>query len=169
MHRRGLQSVSSTASGSRVFLRNAHANAVGSKKPAKQQQPPPAHPKKKNKPPPPPLPKDRKFLGSLDGGRRSTTKIRDAPEHVHKDVRDVIKAYARGTRKPGQIEETATLEKSVQSTVPSLTKTQFFSEEGPDLEPALEPEGLETTQSLLPGTFVEIRRYVCIVFRVIQS
>lgn len=167
MHRRGLQNISCTVSASRASLRHAHSTSVDLQKHVKPS--PQNNPKKKGKSTLPPPPKDRKFIGSLDGGRRSTTRIRDAPEHVHKNVREVIKAYARGTRKPGQVENTSALERSVQTSVPSLTKTQFFSEEALEVESTLDQEELVEVQSLQPGTFIEIRRYVRDILRFFRS
>lgn len=159
MHRHGLQHISSTAARSRTFLQYAHSHTINTGKSV--ESPSRAYSKKQGNPSLPPLPKSKKFSGSLDGGRRPTKESRDAPNRTFEGVREVIQAYARGSRKPGQTDtETAALERIVQSTVPSLNKTQFFSKTEPDADPVFEQDEFLTIQSLLPGTFIELRRYV---------
>lgn len=157
MHRRGLQHISSTAARSHTFLRYAHSHTINTGKSV--ESPPRANSKNKGKPSLPSFPKSKKFIGSLDGGRRSTKESRDVPSRTFEGVREVIQAYARGSQKPGQTDtETAALERIVQSTVPSLNKTQFFSKTEPDADPVFEQDEFLTTRSLLPGTFIELRR-----------
>lgn len=155
MHRRGLQHVSSTVSGSQVLTRCIHGSAAAPPYAAKSTPRPP--PRKKGKATRPPPPKDRNVIGSVDIGRRSALE----PAINSKDVLKAVDELIIASAKAKVSRNTVALEQNVQSIVPSQTKTQFFAEPAPEVAADFSVgEDLGSSRSIPVGAFIELRRYV---------
>ncbi|KIP04403.1 hypothetical protein PHLGIDRAFT_109664 [Phlebiopsis gigantea 11061_1 CR5-6] len=153
MHRRGLQHVSSTVSGSQVLTRCIHGSAAAPPYAAKSTPRPP--PRKKGKATRPPPPKDRNVIGSVDIGRRSALE----PAINSKDVLKAVDELIIASAKAKVSRNTVALEQNVQSIVPSQTKTQFFAEPAPEVAADFSVgEDLGSSRSIPVGTFIELRR-----------
>lgn len=109
-------------------------------------------------------PKNSQYLGPLDGTRRTSRKLGEAPPSLHSDVRQVIKSYVGASRKPDLLVRTKELAARVQRTVPSMEKQRFFAQ-----DPVLEDEEGAAKEDIQPGTFVEIRRCVPLMVTELES
>ena len=153
MHRRGLQHISCSVSGKDVLTRCIHRGAAASLNSAKPTPQPP--PKGKGKATLPPPLKDGTVTRSVDGGRRSAPKRRYVPKDVQRSTEELIESLAQYACKGPPLEQ------SVQSTVPSQTKTQFFAEPAPEVAADFSAqEDFGESRSIQAGTFIELRRYV---------